>query len=184
MSMLKDAVAFAFQAHQGQLRKGTHTPYIVHPLETLCIAWTMTNDEEVLCGAVLHDVIEDAGIAPETLCRMFSPHVAELVALESEDKQTHVPPAESWEARKKDSIKRVRTGTTQQKIIALADKLSNLRAIRRDYSRLGEALWTRFHETRKEKHAWYYRGMVKALEDLSEYDAYKEFSRLVCCVFG
>ena len=53
--MIDRAAKFAEQAHKGTHRKGTRIPYIVHPLETALIASMLTNDEEILAAALLHD---------------------------------------------------------------------------------------------------------------------------------
>ena len=93
--MLNEAVEFATKAHEGQFRKGTKRPYIVHPIEVADIVTTMTRDPEVICAAVLHDTIEDcAGVTKETLEDRFGERVAMLVDCESEDK------SKSWEERK------------------------------------------------------------------------------------
>ena len=85
--MIDKAVAFATRAHEGQFRKGTKRPYIVHPVEVGDIVSSMTEDEEIISAAVLHDTIEDcAGITEEVLAREFSVRVAVMVAQESEDK--------------------------------------------------------------------------------------------------
>ena len=55
--MINEAIEFAAKAHEGQLRKGTKKPYIVHPIEVSEIVSAMTDDEEVICAAVLHDTI-------------------------------------------------------------------------------------------------------------------------------
>ena len=44
--MVEEARSFAEKAHEGQFRKGTKRPYIVHPLEVAKIVSTMTDDEE------------------------------------------------------------------------------------------------------------------------------------------
>ena len=78
--MLNEAVEFATKAHEGQFRKGTKRPYIVHPIEVADIVTTMTRDPEVICAAVLHDTIEDcAGVTKETLeVRRTGRHVGRL----------------------------------------------------------------------------------------------------------
>ena len=48
--MFQEAVEFATKAHEGQVRKGTRKPYIVHPIEVAEIVRAMTSDEEVLCA--------------------------------------------------------------------------------------------------------------------------------------
>ena len=93
--MINEAIEFAAKAHEGQLRKGTKKPYIVHPIEVSEIVSAMTDDEEVICAAVLHDTIEDCrGITKDVLKLRFGDRVAELVAQESEDKTL------SWKERK------------------------------------------------------------------------------------
>ena len=85
-SMIDRAVEFAFKAHEGQFRKGTKRPYIVHPVEVKDIVSTMTKDEEVISAAVLHDTIEDCeGVTQRILAQEFSERVARIVAQESEE---------------------------------------------------------------------------------------------------
>ena len=50
--MIDRAIEFATKAHEGQFRKGTRRPYIVHPIEVGDIVSTMTTDEEVISAAV------------------------------------------------------------------------------------------------------------------------------------
>ena len=114
--MLNEAVEFATKAHEGQFRKGTKRPYIVHPIEVADIVTTMTRDPEVICAAVLHDTIEDcAGVTKETLEDRFGERVAMLVDCESEDK------SKSWEERKSTTIRRLRTAPREVQMIGLAD---------------------------------------------------------------
>lgn len=92
--MIDRAAKFAEQAHKGAHRKGTRIPYIVHPLETALIASMLTNDEEILAAALLHDTIEDTDVTYEDLKQEFGTRVADLVAAESEDK------SKTWIERK------------------------------------------------------------------------------------
>ena len=97
--MINKAIEFATKAHEGQVRKGTKRPYIVHPIEVGDIVSTMTRDEEVISAAVLHDTIEDCeGITKELLAREFSERVADIVVQESEDK------SRTWMERKSATI--------------------------------------------------------------------------------
>ena len=59
-------------AHNGQTRKGTNLPFIIHPMEVAAIVAAMTLDQDMLCAAVLHDVVEDCdGISIEDIRREF-----------------------------------------------------------------------------------------------------------------
>ena len=51
--MIDKAITFATLAHEGQFRKGTQLPYIVHPLEVGVIVSRMTQDKEVIAAAKL-----------------------------------------------------------------------------------------------------------------------------------
>ena len=68
--MFEKAVIYATNAHNGQTRKGTNLPFIIHPMEVAAIVAAMTLDQDMLCAAVLHDVVEDCdGISIEDIRR-------------------------------------------------------------------------------------------------------------------
>lgn len=177
--MIKKAVEFATKAHEGQVRKGTKRPYIVHPLEVGDIVSKMTDDEEVIAAAVLHDTIEDCAEVTEELLRQeFGERVASMVAHESEDK------TKSWKERKSATIASLKIAPKEIQYIGLADKLSNMRDIARDYPVYGEELWNRFRMKDKKVIGWYYIEIMKSLESLKGMAAYEEYCQLVKAHFG
>ncbi len=173
--MIEKAIEFATRAHEGQMRKGTRRPYIVHPIEVGNIVSTMTGDEEVISAAVLHDTIEDcAGVSQRVLAQEFSERVAYMVARESEDK------SKTWMERKTATIEHLRSAPFEIQMIGLADKLSNIRDIDRDYPVVGEELWNRFRMKDKHIIGWYYKGIRDALRAPFEgAEAYEEYCRLI-----
>lgn len=182
-SLLDRAIIFAVNAHQGIERKGKGFPYIVHPMEAMSIVATMTNDQELLAAAVLHDVIEDTATTADELRREFGERVALLVEAES-DIKTDGSKADSWHQRKQAALDKLTKASRDVKIIALGDKLSNMRGIAHDYATLGDEIWNRFNIKNPADHAWRYHGLVNALSDLSGTEAYEEFHMLVEKVFG
>jgi myo-inositol-1(or 4)-monophosphatase len=182
--LLDRAIVFAVRAHAGTERRGKGFPYIVHPMEAVEIVATMTRDQELLAAAVLHDTVEDTDVTIEQIRDEFGDRVAALVASESENKDCGVSKEESWHARKQDSIERLSSASLDSKIVALGDKLSNMRAIARDYAVQGDKLWSLFNTKDPKEHQWRYRELVNALSELKETDAYKEFEQLVYQVFG
>lgn len=98
--ILDKAIIFAVNAHRGQFRKGSDTPYILHPMEAAAIVGTMTADDEVLAAAVLHDTVEDTGTTTEQIREQFGERVAALVSAESENKREDQPAASTWKIRK------------------------------------------------------------------------------------
>ena len=105
MTLVTQAVIFAAQAHDGAARKGSEIPYIVHPMEVVAIASTMTDDPQVLAAAALHDVMEDCGVTFETLSERFGVRVARLVCEESQ--RVCGDPCLTWNARKLGAVKRI-----------------------------------------------------------------------------
>ena len=173
--MIEKAIAFATQAHKGQFRKGTTRPYIIHPLEVGNIVATMTDDEEIISAAILHDTIEDCeGISESMICQEFSQRVAHLVVQESEDK------SKTWLERKGATIAHLKNAPREVQMIGLADKLSNMRDIDRDYPECGEELWNRFRMKDKKMIGWYYKGILSSLQEALEgVPAFGEYCQLV-----
>ena len=182
--LLDRAIVFAVKAHAGTERRGKGFPYIVHPLEAVEIVSTMTADQELLAAAALHDTVEDTDVTVEQLCAEFGDRIAALVADESDEMPAGVSEEDSWHSRKQAAIDRLSRASREAKMVALGDKLSNMRAIARDYAVQGDAFWNLFHVKDPKDHAWHYRGLADALRELDGTFAFREFENLVKQVFG
>ena len=91
----------------------------------------------------------------------------------------------SWKERKSATIARLKDAQREVQLIGLADKLSNMRDIDRDYPVVGEKLWERFRMKSKAALEWYYKGVRDALkENFSEEEEYKEYCGLIEKNFG
>ena len=176
--MIRKAAKFAAKAHEGAVRKGSRIPYIYHPMEAAVIVAQMTEDEEVIAAAYLHDVLEDTAVTAEQLEEEFGGRVLALVSAETEDKSL------SWRERKQAAIEHLKTASREEKILVLGDKLSNMRSTARDYMAEGEQVWQRFNEKRRECHQWYMAGMLEGLKELEDTTAYQEFCQLFHFVYG
>ncbi len=112
--------------HVHQRRKGTaQEPYINHLLEVAGLVTQATGgaDPNVVIAALLHDAVEDQGVTPETIADDFGEHVADIVMELTDDKS--LPKAE----RKRRQIEAAPRKSREAKLIKLADKTSNLRAV-------------------------------------------------------
>ena len=158
---LNKAIRFATDRHAGQLRKGSTTPYILHPLEVLTILASLQADTDLLIAGLLHDTVEDTNTTPKELLQEFGPEVTRLVCCHSEDKRR------SWKERKLTAIRETRQADRRLKLLILADKLSNIRSMVRDHRSLGESFWNRFNAPREEQR-WYYGQIIDALSPLAE----------------
>ena len=181
---LNEAIAFAAEKHADKTRKGSNLPYIVHPMEAAAIASYLTDDLEVIAAAVLHDVVEDSDATKDDLEKLFGNRVAELVASDSEDKMEEIAASASWKTRKQQTIDHLGNTSRDEQIIVLADKLSNIRSMYKDYCTIGDELWQRFNQKNKAEHAWYYKSIGEKLDKLNDTVPYHEYIDLVERVFS
>lgn len=173
-SLFDKAAQFAIQAHCGTERRDKGFPYIIHPMEAAAIVSTVTNDPEILAAAILHDTVEDTDATIEQIEEQFGPRVAHLVHIETTQRGA------TWRSRREVQVERLRQADRDCKIVAIGDKLSNLRAIATDYRELGDALWSRFHAPEGKKDIeWYYRSLATALEELADTAPHQEFVSLL-----
>ena len=182
--LLDRAIVFAVKAHAGTERRGKGFPYIVHPMEAMEIVATMTPDQELLAAAALHDTVEDTDVTIDQIRAEFGDRVASLVEAESDVMVEGVSEEDSWHARKQAAIDRLARAPHDAKMVALGDKLSNMRAIARDYAMQGDKLWALFHASDPKDHEWHYRGLADSLRELSGTFAFQEFESLIDQVFS
>ncbi len=152
------AIEYATRAHRGQWRKGTRVPYIVHPLRAATILIDIEAPDPIVIAAVLHDTLEDTEATVQELRSRFGDEVTELVIGATESNR-QAP----WEERKRGTIQHLKTASEGVLYVASADKLDNVRSMRRGERRFGEQFWERFHRPR-ERQAWYYQGVASVLE--------------------
>ena len=184
-ALLDRAICFAVRAHHDTERRGKGFPYIVHPMEAVAIVATMTSDQELLAAAALHDVVEDTDVTVGDIRREFGDRIAGIVESESDKSVEGRSESATWRERKQAAIDRLAGVSRDAKIVALGDKLSNMRAISRDYDVLGDRLWDRFHAPGgRADHEWHYRGLAASLNELSGTHAYAEFVWHIEHVFG
>ena len=185
MELVSEAIVFAANAHDGMRRKKSQAPYILHPMEAAVIVGTMTDDQNLIAAAALHDVVEDAGITLEEIKEKFGQRVWELVQSETEDKREELPPTQTWRIRKEESLDVLKnTDDIAVLMVWLGDKLANMRSIYRDFKIEGHGMWQRFNQQDPAQQAWYYRSIATLTERLSDTSAWLEYKTLTELVFG
>lgn len=171
------AIIFATKAHEGQLRKGTDVPYIVHPMEVMQILTENDCSESVIVAGILHDTLEDTSTNAEDIITNFGKTVYDLVKSESEDK------SKTWNERKQATIDHLANATKDVQLICCADKLSNIKSIYADKLAVGERVFDRFNAP-KDQIKWYYQEVAKALTKIEDYKMKKELGSFIVKVFS
>ena len=127
VEMVGNACRFAADAHSGQFRRTGHS-YVTHPLAVADILASMRMDAKSIAAAVLHDVLEDTGVAKESLVRAFGHDVAEIVdgvsKLATIFKSRAEAQAENFQKMAMATARDLRVI-----LVKLADRLHNMRTI-------------------------------------------------------
>lgn len=127
MTGLLEAADFAARAHVQQRRKGAaQEPYVNHLLE---VAWLLAScgegdDLVLLQAALLHDTVEDTEVTPEQLTARFGAEVTAVVLEVTDDKM--LPKME----RKRLQVETAADKSRRARLLKIADKISNLRALK------------------------------------------------------
>jgi (p)ppGpp synthase/HD superfamily hydrolase len=125
LPLTRSALEFAAARHTGQRRAADRAPFILHPLEVAQLLRGRGYGDDVVAAAVLHDVIEDAGVDHEELEERFGARVAELVSAVSEPR-----PDGSYRERKARLRDAVEGADHDAIAIYAADKVAKLRELR------------------------------------------------------
>ena len=178
---IEQALALALKAHQGQVRKGSGAPYIMHPVEVGLILSQAGLSDEAVCAGFLHDILEDTDMDIGRVRDLLGDRVAALIEFMTEPEHDTRP----WEQRKRHTIElAAQTEDREKLLLLLADKLANIRSVKRDEKRLGGGIWDRFNAG-KERQAWYYKSLGEALAPkLGDHPLYGEYNRIVDDLFS
>ena len=185
MEFVSEAIAFAVKVHDGMRRKKSDVPYILHPMEAAVIVGTMTDDQNLIAAAALHDVVEDAEVTIMEIEEKFGKRVRELVESETEDKRADLPPEDTWHIRKEESLEVLKNTTDAGVLMVwLGDKLANMRSIYREFKVEGESMWQKFNQKDVKEQAWYYTTIADLTKPLSDTSAWMEYKTLTELVFS
>tara|TARA_B100000686_G_scaffold334713_1_gene402336 strand:+ start:216 stop:824 length:609 start_codon:yes stop_codon:yes gene_type:complete len=160
----EEALLLATKLHQGQLRKGTQTPYITHLIGVAAIVGDVGGSEDQVIAALLHDAVEDQiehnPTLPDTIREQFGEDVIAMV-LACSDTSTHPKPP--WQERKEAYIAHIEQADMEDPalLVSLADKTYNGYTLLRDARIHGQTIFERFKSS-PEQAIWYYRTLAEA----------------------
>lgn len=176
--MMNEAIIFATKAHEGQLRKVSESPFIMHPLAVGCMLSDAGEDEDVVVAGILHDTVEDTAVTLAQIRETFGHAVAQLVDGCSENK------ALSWKERKENTIEFLKTASEKVCIVTCADKVHNLSVSVDGIQKLGEDFFVHFNKGYPEQ-KWYYESIKKVLATrIPNHPLFKTYEKLYEEAFG
>jgi (p)ppGpp synthase/HD superfamily hydrolase len=135
--ILDKITSFAAEAHKGQQRKYSPEAYITHPVRVMETCQAYTEDLSTLAAALLHDVLEDTAVSPDSLHNflltiMNRDEAAKTLQLVTE--LTDIYTKSAWprmnrRSRKNREINRLSKSSDQAQTIKYADIIDNSKAI-------------------------------------------------------
>ena len=128
---VREAYRFAEEAHRGQLRRSGE-PYITHPVAVAEILAGLQMDADTVAAGLLHDTLEDCGVAPEELERRFGPTVRRIVEGETKVSKLYKLANLEGEERRAEDLRQMFIAMAEDVriiIVKLADRLHNLRTL-------------------------------------------------------
>lgn len=128
MEKIREAYSCAEECH-GDQRRVSGIPYILHPTSVACIVAELGMDTDTICGALLHDVVEDTSITLDEVKKRFGADVAKLI-----DGVTKISkiPYSTREEQQAENIRKMLIAMADDIrviIIKLADRLHNMRTM-------------------------------------------------------
>lgn len=164
-SKIQQAINLAARLHREHTRIGLNLPYIVHPYSVACLVSEYDDDEDLICAALLHDVLEDVeGYNFKELRRDFGDKVANLVKEVTEDRtdlEESWTLRDSWKKRKAAYLKNLRSVSKAALLICAADTTHNLQSLKEIYLLNNKKALKNFYASIEDKIAFY--GKVAAV---------------------
>lgn len=158
MDIKEKAMAFAINAHMGQLRKSEpDKPMIIHPISVGQLLESLGYDDNVVAAGYLHDVVEDTKYTIKDIEKEFGSDIASLVMNASEPYKSL-----SWEERKKHTIENTKNLPLRDKLVICADKINNLEDLFLKFEKSGKRDFSAFKRG-EEQQKWYYTSIYDSL---------------------
>ncbi len=131
--LFEAALQFALAAHKNHFRKGTKVPYVSHLLSVASIVLDYGGDEDQAIAALLHDSVEDRGVAPEEIRRRFGDKAADIVIACSDSLEKDPTKKADFQSRKETYLRQLKTAPPPVLLVSAADKLHNARSNVKDW---------------------------------------------------
>ncbi len=177
--LIKKAFYYAAEKHDGQYRKGTKTPFFVHPSLVALGVSEYTNNENTIVAAVLHDVIEDCEVSTEELSNEFNKEISKIVKCLSLP-QINKREKKEWRNRKKRYIELITNASEDVLLIVAVDKMFNMKtyfnyAITKNIKTLNKL----FSGTVGD-YLWYYGEIAKVIDSkLGNHPVTKDYNDML-----
>ena len=138
---IRKALRVAATLHDGQHRRNSPVPVIVHPFEVAMVVSEYTKDEDIISSAFLHDVLEDTqGYSYEKMVEDFGSRVSDIVKSLTDEP---LPEELTWDEKHQKYLETLKNSSDEAVLVCLADKFANVS-----------------HDQLNLDRVWYYQGVI------------------------
>ncbi len=127
--LIMKAYNLAAEKHKDQ-KRGSGEPYIIHPLNVAYILASIGMDENTLCAALLHDVVEDTDVTQKDLTDMFGEEISDMVAGVTKLSSIQFATVEETQVENYRRMFLAMGKDIRVILIKLADRLHNMRTLK------------------------------------------------------
>ena len=127
--LIMKAYNFAEEKHHNQYRKSGES-YIIHPLNVAYILAQIGLDDNTICAALLHDVVEDTDVTNEDIKKQFGEEIAEMVAGVTKLSNMQFTSVEEQQVEDYRKMFLAMGKDIRVIILKLADRLHNMRTLK------------------------------------------------------
>jgi len=166
----------ATRHHASQSRKIGDDPYIGHLMGVAALVIEHGGTETQVCGALLHDTLEDTKVTYPRLKAAMGRRVASIVreCSDTEENMTREEKIRTFRERKTKYLEALKTKQGKPSVlVALADKVHNAENTLRDVRRIRatdpaaeSAFWASFNSKDVSDQKWWYEGLVAAFDGI------------------
>lgn len=128
LELVKKAYDFAKKKHKNQKRQNGE-PYFIHVEETALLVCKIHLDENTICAALLHDVIEDQGVTREEIESEFNEEIADIVEGVTKLDKTNYHSREEAQAESFRKMLLAMAKDIRVILVKLCDRLHNMRTL-------------------------------------------------------
>lgn len=128
ITLLRKAYGFAEKAHSEQ-KRSSGEPYIIHPLNVAATLVKLRMDIDSIVAGLLHDVVEDCEISPETIEKEFNSNIAQIVAALTKISKIKFKSKEESQAENFRKMIVAMAKDLRVIIVKLADRMHNMRTL-------------------------------------------------------
>lgn len=144
---IQHAIHLASVTHEGQTRKSSGLPYIIHPLTVATILARTGASEDVVVAGVLHDTVEDSDgrVTLDAIAEQFGAYVSKLVG-EVTEQDKSLP----WDVRKQQALDHIPQMSQDALLLKSADVLANTADMAEMVASGSDEVWQKFNGTKEQ----------------------------------